>query len=279
MVMSARSLEGLQVMMSMSNSPDLGALRMGERHFDEAFKEIIRHLLAEGATLAYGGDLRTQGFTRMLFDLARTYNAAEPQGGTTKIKNYLACTVWEKDGEREQVRLKIRRDYAGAADLICLPPPDRVRDEIGRATYDFKDEPEAAALTDMRQKIIGDSHAVVFLGGRLTGYRGKYPGVLEEVALSLVQGHSLYLLGGFGGCTADAAGALIGTSPIVPEKRRLDQEYRPDYHQAIEALRQFEGRMPDNGLSRSDNRMLATTPEISVIIPLLLRGLRTLSRS
>lgn len=277
MDMPERPLERLQVMMSMSNSPDLGALRMGERHFDEAVKEIARHLLAEGTTLAYGGDLRAQGFTRLLFDLARTYNASASEDEATKIRNYLACTVWEKEGESGAVRLKIRREYGGAAAPICLPPPDEVRNEIGARLYDLRTERDAAALTDMRRRIIADSHAVVFLGGRVTGYKGAYPGVLEEVALSLSQNRPVYVLGGFGGCAADAARVLIGTSPIVPQNRRFDQDYRPDYHQAIEAIARFEGRIPDNGLSRDDNAALATSSEVHVIIPLLLRGLRSVA--
>ena len=35
--------------------------------------EIARHLLAVGARLAYGGDLRNNGFTLLLFELALRY--------------------------------------------------------------------------------------------------------------------------------------------------------------------------------------------------------------
>jgi hypothetical protein len=270
-------------MMSVSNSPDLGAMRMGEQHFEEALKEIVRHLLARGATLAYGGDLRKQGFTRMLFDLARTYNATDHEGGPAKIRNYLACTVWENLGEARAVERAIRREYAGAADVQCLPPPETVRDCISGEILSIGEDRPAAALTDMRCKIIDDSDAVVFLGGRVTGYAGRYPGVLDEVALSLHQDRPIYLLGGYGGCTGDAAHALYGMSAkwggaFTPHYMRpQEQDNLFGYRQAINKITTFADRMPDNGLNHDDNAALAVSSDIRVIIPLLLRGLRTVA--
>ena len=99
--MPERQLEGCQIMMSMSDSADLGALAMGEQHFQEATKEIARHLLADGATLAYGGDLRKGGLTWLLFDMALTYNqAASPEGGQRQ-DHQLPCQHRLGGGRRE----------------------------------------------------------------------------------------------------------------------------------------------------------------------------------
>lgn len=277
MVMPERHLDHLQVMMSLSNSPDLGTLRMGEQHFEEATKEIARHLLADGAALAYGGDLRQRGFTRLLFDLALTYNASVPEGGNAKIISYLASPVWEIEGGSQQVELGIRRAYRGAARAICLPSPNNVHDELSGKPYDPGNEQElsAMALTAMRRRMISDSQAIVCLGGRVTGYSGRYPGVLEEIALSLMASRSVYLLGGFGGCASDAARAIMGTSPIAPDARRLDEDYGAGYAEAMDVIGQYSGKMPANGLSLEENRTLANQSEIHVVIPLLLRGLRS----
>ena len=278
MVMPERHLERLQIMMSMSESPDLGALAMGAQHVQEATKEIARHLLAEGATLAYGGDLRKGGFTRLLFDMALTYNqAASSQSGRARIVNYLASTVWTKEGAKEQVELGIRRAYRGAARPICLPPPKEVKDKIRGALYGSDDPPEAAGLTDMRGRIIDDAQAMIFLGGQLAGYKGRYPGVLEEIALSLMADRPIYLLGGFGGATADAARAIFGTSPIAPSARRLNEDYRPDYREVMKVIGAREGELPANGLSPEENKALAAAVDIQTLIPLLLRGLRAVA--
>ena len=243
--MPERQLEGCQIMMSMSDSPDLGALAMGEQHFQEATKEIARHLLADGATLAYGGDLRKGGLTWLLFDMALTYNqAASPEGGRAKIINYLASTAWEEEGLREEVELKIRRQYRGAAVPICLPMPKKVEDKICGGIYEASDLKQVA-LTDMRQRIIANSHALICLGGKVAGYSGRYPGILEEIALSLMADRPVYLLGGFGGATADAARALFGVSPVDPKSRSRKEDYHPEYGRAVTAIRKFEGNLPD----------------------------------
>lgn len=41
----------------------------------------------------------------------------------------------------------------------------------------------------------------ICLGGRVEGYQGGQPGVIEEARLALQQGKPLYMLGGFGGAT------------------------------------------------------------------------------
>ena len=68
-------LGGHTIALSISNSPDLAVLGLGKEHLDDAMTEIARHLIACGATLAYGGDLREGGFTELLFEIARyAYN-------------------------------------------------------------------------------------------------------------------------------------------------------------------------------------------------------------
>ncbi|MDZ3835919.1 MAG: hypothetical protein U0S49_00915 [Rhodospirillales bacterium] len=274
MVMPERRLENCQIMMSMSESPDLGPLAMGEQHYKEAVKEIARHLLADGATLAYGGDLRERGLTWLLFDMALTYNqAAAPESAKAKIVNYLACTAWEKEGAREEVELEIRRQYRGAAIPKCLPRPKDVQDPITGQPY-VASEDNAAALTDMRQRIIAESHAHICLGGKVEGYSGRYPGILEEIALSLSKGRPVYLLGGFGGATADAAAVVFGSSPVDPNMRKLKEIYAPGYGAVIKAIEGLKTKAPNNGLNLEKNRELATAVDIQVLIPLLLRGLR-----
>ena len=56
-------LEGLQIGLSISNSPNLAQFSMGLPHLQDAMLELARYLLAQGARLAYGGDLHLDGFT------------------------------------------------------------------------------------------------------------------------------------------------------------------------------------------------------------------------
>jgi len=51
----------------------------------------------------------------------------------------------------------------------------------------------------MREQLLVRTQARIMLGGRTTGYKGKYPGLVEEALLTLQAGKPLYLMGGFGG--------------------------------------------------------------------------------
>jgi hypothetical protein len=64
---------------------------MGLAHLEDAMVECARHLLAQGASLAYGGDLRPGGFTTTLFELVRSHNRV---GSKERIRNFLAWPIW-----------------------------------------------------------------------------------------------------------------------------------------------------------------------------------------
>ena len=72
-------LSGLRLGISISSSPDLARLGLGELHLQDAFVEITRYLLASGGSPAYGGDLRKGGYTDLLLDLLRTYRDEVPE--------------------------------------------------------------------------------------------------------------------------------------------------------------------------------------------------------
>ena len=60
-------------------------------HLKDAMAGFAIHLLACGANLAYGGDLRDRAFTRLIFDLVLRYR---PHRETVPpVANYLAWPV------------------------------------------------------------------------------------------------------------------------------------------------------------------------------------------
>src|SRR5258707_6241702 len=90
--MRATFLSGRCIGISISESSDMGVLGLGKEHLDDAMTEIARHLIACGATLAYGGDLREGGFTEVLFEIGNRYRPhKEPH--RVLVCNYLALAV------------------------------------------------------------------------------------------------------------------------------------------------------------------------------------------
>ena len=258
------TIAGRTVAISISESPDMSVLGLSDAHLRDAMDKLALHLLASGASLAYGGDLRPYGFTDLLFELVSRYQreASEVRIGVT---NYLAWPVHvsKKADELEA----ISHSLAGTGELVCLTQDGRRLDPSAwsqRALYQPTDKEWAAGLTAMRCVMRGATQARVVLGGRVTDYKGDMPGIAEEALLSLKKGQPLFLLGGFGGCTRDIAETL----GLVERWAG----YRPDWpgRQEFEA---FSSSDLGNGLSEEENATLARTPHIDQAIVLVLRGL------
>lgn len=279
-------LKGRLIGLSVSSSADLSDRGMGQVHLEDAMVECARHLLVQGASLAYGGDLRPGGFTTILFELVRSHNRA---GSRERIHNFLSWPI--------HLRLDpaIWHEYLDEIhDYRCSPPTDLGNDE---KVFIAPDEPAgryvwARALTAMRVEMNEKTSARVLLGGQVTGFKGKYPGLLEEALLGLRSGKPLFLVGGFGGCTRAIVDALKGGAPEVftetfqvrePLYASLVERYRAataenkttavDYAGEADFLRSKGVRGLDNGLNDDENEILFSSKNLPEIVYLILRGL------
>ena len=260
------------IAISVSDSPDMAGLGLAPEHLRDAMTEIARHLLAMGARLVYGGDLRVNGFTELLFELvARHRRDADIGDQRPAILNFLAWPVAASIPPEDLRRLV--SDLRGMATLHVL---DRDGGDIPLDALDaprptsFSADDWAVALTAMRRRLTAASHARIVLGGRVQGFKGRMPGIAEEALAALEAGQPLYVMGGFGGCTRDVAimlGALNipgATPPGWPEAALFQGFGLPD--------------LQKNGLTADENRTLARTVHVDQAIALILRGLLRLQR-
>jgi len=146
-------------------------------------------------------------------------------------------------------------------------------------------------LTEMREKMESECDARIFIGGRTKGFKGKCPGILEELLIALEHKHPVYLVGAFGGITYDVIDALnnIHANSFTDEYYFESKEYKDlftlynsrqpnnliNYKQYFTTLQNlnFKGLSDQNGLTESENKRLAVTPHISEIVYLILKGL------
>ena len=83
-------------------------------------------------------------------------------------------------------------------------------------------------LFRMRAALTRMSQARVVFRGHADTYAGRFPGIVEEVALSLASGQPVYVCGGFGGA-AEAVGEVLGlgrpwaTVPACLDPRRVGE--------------------------------------------------------
>jgi hypothetical protein len=265
-------LSGRTVAVSISESPDMKVLGLAEEHLDDAMSEVARHLLAMGARLVYGGDLRPKGFTELLVEIAiRHSRDTDGRPAQAVFTNYFPWSVHVHLSAEE---LKQRREAVeGLAELVFLRADgsEMTFEERQRLTpREPTAEERTQGLTSMRDLVTGVSDARVVLGGKVTDFGGRMPGVAEESLCALRAGQPLFLLGGFGGCARDIA-EEIGLAPAGG--RRRDWPGRGDFANfTADGLR--------NGLGVGENTTLATTVHVEQAVTLILRGLlRTLGAS
>jgi len=262
----------LIVVVSVSESADMPALGLTDAHLKDAMAEVARHLLALGARLTYGGDLRSQGFTELLFELvARHRRDGDTGDGRASVTDYLAWPVHilktADDLECYAAQL------SGSAELVLLTLEGN-RCTIAERRKAVQTIPTGAewtqGLTAMRKKMLEETQARIVLGGRVAGYRGVMPGIAEEALLSLQAQQALFLMGGFGGCAKDIAQTLGFVLPMMPP---------PSQWEGRQAFEQFNGADLKNGLTSEENVALVNTPHIDQAIALILRGLLRLNDS
>jgi len=286
-----KAAAGWRIGLSISDSVDLPPRGFGPAHLRDAASEFARFLLAAGATLAYGGDLRQGGFTEVLFELLTAYRAISGEA-VDAIQSYLAWPIHLNLDATQRARLK------NTACFHPIEPPANLG--VDPATKVPPTTPEdrvawARSLTAMRERMNAEIHARLLLGGQARGL-GKYPGLAEEALLALRAGKPVYLIGAFGGCAEAIIEALRGNKPAAftldyqaaeTVSRAAIELYNSqlapggepiDYKALIAEFGGFSIAGLNNGLDAAENECLLTTVNLPEMIALVLRGLGRLGK-
>lgn len=285
---ASRFLEGKNVAISISESPDSSSLGIGKAMFEDLSVELARHLLVSGAHLVYGGDLRPGGFTELFKDLAYQYGIYE-KDKTLKnyFTNYLAWPIYIGMTPATQAEYKSCRVHCQKAAIPDIIPV-ALRDLMVPPTTVENMYYWAESLRAMRQEMESHIDARIILGGRITGFKGYMPGLYEEATYAAKANHPLFLLGGFGGASARLIQLIKGetsSEELFAEccsnhsyqdfVSYLDKEKEEMNFKALDV---FSNNMDvlKNGLSKEDNERLFVTTNVTEIIALILKGLRSL---
>lgn len=283
----SRFLDGKNVAISISESPDSSTLGIGKAMFEDLSVELARHLLISGVHLVYGGDLRPGGFTELFKDLTYQYGIYE-KDKTLKnyFTNYLAWPIYIGMSPTTQAEYKSCR-------VICQKAT--IPNTIPTGLHDLMLPPTtvdnlyywAESLKAMRQEMESNIDARIILGGRVTGFKGYMPGLYEEAINAANAKHPIYLLGGFGGAALRLIKLIKGetTSEKLFEEccsNRSYQEFvsyldKEKGEMNFKALDIFVNNMRvlNNGLSDEENERLFVTTNVTEIIALVLKGLRS----
>lgn len=289
-----RGLEGQRVGLSVAGGEaELAARGFTVDGMNRFTVRVARALLADGAGLAFGHDWRAEGVMEAIASIAFDYRAAAvAAGGSTVILNLLP---WPH--ERSETDPSLLARLQGIVEVRPAGLPEDLplaAEALKRATPEWRYR-RARGLTHLRRELTRACSARVAFGGKLKGYDGRLPGIVEEVFLALQAGQPVYLAGLLGGA-AEALGRVLleGDDPSrLWEDVQLAELYRQ--HQEPSATGLGDGDLdpdalgrylasPDacerllaNGLSEEENRRLLHSSLEEESIGLVLRGLRAIA--
>lgn len=278
-----------KIAISISESENIEEFGFSKIHQQDTVLELTRYLIINGATLLYGGDLRAEGYTFLFSEIVKQYT---PHIDNKKYyENYFSFPIYLKIQQKQNL------DFIknGVTVNKVLPPDELNLDKnefyppIGNDNLFIW----AECLSKMRCEMNDKNHARIFMGGRKSNFKGKYPGLLEEVLLSLKADKPTYLIGAFGGITQSIIYALRNEQPeeLSEEwQRNQNSEYdkfinfynskeditKIDYSESLKFINTYSLKKlsENNGLSESENLRLFETIHLHEIIFLVLKGLK-----
>jgi hypothetical protein len=265
------ALASVSVGLSVSTSPDLARLGLHESHVELTLGEIARVVILAAGRLVYGGHLEPDGYTAFLQGELEKYG---------RPRSLLVCLPWPVHRELaldELQRAEAILNVKGEIEYLAADGTPGPRDaDRGAAPVPVDDaQLRASALTAMRRRVTGVCDARVLVGGKRDGFQGEMPGVIEEAILAIRTGKPVFLAGGFGGATHDAAAALGLPVDGWPQ---LALGRGPWLDVLTEAAREVGYDVTSNGLTEAENLRLSATHRPSDIATLVAVGLSRLRR-
>ena len=251
---------------SISESPDMRYFGFSDGHLKDAMAGFAIHLLASGANLAYGGDWRRSGFTRLLFHLVQRYRPYKEK--VRPVANYLPWPAYATMKTEEIRALDEKLQEFARLVLVGLDGSTMSCEEHRAVRSEMvSDDKWRIGLTAMRELMLKQTDARLVLGGRLADYKGTMPGIAEESLLAMKAKQPVFLVGGFGGCARDIAETLGIVDPWAGSRSTWEGR---------ELFSGYTDSDLNNGLTSVENRELAGTQHVDQAITLVMIGLRRL---
>lgn len=278
-----------KIAISISESEDIEEYGADVTLLNDMIIELSRHILVAGGKLLYGGDLREQGFTELFKDLSCQYGHSEKSdSNTTYFTNYFAWPIHLNLSTENKLDYKYSR-----VNLQIVECPQECPPDLANTFVPPNDTGNlylwAKSLTKMRGAVCKKANAYIVLGGRLSGFKGKYPGIFEEFLIAQRNDKPIFLLGGFGGTSKALVDILEGEnmadrlidkthqtslySDLVSYYNEKEAEDQINYNEVVQEIKNNGISSLNNGLTDEENRILFSSTNVLEIIILVMKGL------
>lgn len=269
------ALRGMRVGMSVSDSDDLGRLGLTAAHAEQAVGEVARAILLAGGSLVHGGRVKPSGFTQYLMHEVRRY-------GRDREPALTLCLAAPEHLKLKRSELDdIDKALGTRGRIVCLDlEGHEIKGILSTKSHDpepFSKDDAPYAYSSMRRHLAAITDARVLIGGKLSGFAGVMPGIVEEAIVAVEERHPLYVSAGFGGAAALVAQQLHLDDlswapedfPTRPDDQRIDRGL-----QALDAAAASSGwNATSCGLDEQGIRQLAATHRAGEVASLVVRGL------
>lgn len=271
-LLPADALQGRQLGLSVSDSPDLDRLGLLDTHFRMTLGELARTVIIAGGSLYYGGHLQPDGITKFLIEELQRYGRRD--------RPLKVCLAWTVHRAMTQDQIAEQREILGLFGEIHFlsPDGDRLDGPVNESTIDDPPAEERShALTGLRGYMTSNTNARIVIGGKRAGFQGSMPGIFEEVLFALERRQPLYLAGGFGGAALDVIRRLrpeyAEWFPPAHDEPAPDDRLLKGLEQIEEVVSAAQWDGFENGLSEDENRLLSASYRPSEIAALVGKGM------
>jgi len=263
------------------------------------WRAVAHRLWDEGATLSYAGRWAGGDASWLIEFLQKELSKRPPEPSASALRRgnprpWLESILDDTKEERASVNKAIPLDERNHIGLHVRFAPLLTKEERRL------EEGLRQRLNQFRRRLaISEGSVAMFVvEGFTKWYGGRFPGIPEEVMLSLAQAKPIYVAGAFGGAAAQV-GSVLGLTHArrgeVPALLRrgtdedsrspIEDKFRPapwtDLPVTAAELTSFfkscalgGPKWPDNGLTFEDNRRLFASKDLDEIADLVATGLQ-----
>ncbi len=302
MIRPQRPLAGCVINLSISESDDSPRRGFPSSQVNRTTLQVVAALFGQGASVVFGHDWREDGIMEAIYGFARQVQAPIPLSpgqaaadAQPLLRNLLPWPdkPYLPERDLEQLSSTLQVEPVGLPKELQAFDGEARRVGPSHGLYQYV---RARALTFLRHRLNDVSHVRFCLGGRGSGYAGRYPGVIEEAYLAIRDKKPLYLAGFLGGATEQVVDAIEGQkmtddfcrptplqglyeAPAVKESDGATRDDRVIDRAAVWKAFAETGReklAATNGLTMEENNELFHTPVVDRAIELVLIGLSRL---
>ena len=263
-----RQLTGCVVGISIAETEDMDRLGFDRSEMNRCVVRLSESLLGAGARLAFGHDWRPGGVMVAVAALAvRYFRLHHDLGDSPRQAPIINRVPWP--------RVPFLSEPQKAPDDDASSSPDSAVDPMVRMLKGIVDARQTEvppgttgpeALSIMREELAELCDVRVCLGGKLSGYSGKMPGIVEEALGALRKNRPVFASGIFGGASALVARAMDPES-AGPGDKPLSEDLRASLLEIRKRSVEIE-----NGLTPAEQKALFYSTSTEQCIELILRG-------